>query len=98
MSKYAERRKPPEGGFKHLNEVQVAELLNLSERTLQGWRVTGKGPTFEKFGRSVRYATTAVEAWIAAQERASTTAASPPGLYNIPRDRPLSDCERGEWS
>ena len=98
MSKYAKMKRPPEGGFKHLNEVQVAELLNLSRRTLQGWRLKGEGPTFEKFGRSVRYAADAVEAWIAAQERASTTAASPPCLFNIHQDRSLSDCGRGERS
>ncbi len=61
----------------HLTEVEVAELLDMSPRTLQGWRVQGKGPPFEKFGRSVRYNSTALHAWIAAQEWNSTSDAGP---------------------
>jgi Helix-turn-helix domain len=38
-----------------LNETQAAEILGLSVRTLQAWRVRGGGPAYVKIGRSVRY-------------------------------------------
>jgi predicted DNA-binding transcriptional regulator AlpA len=38
-----------------LTESQAAELLGLSSRTLQAWRVRGVGPRYTKLGRSVRY-------------------------------------------
>lgn len=65
----------------HMTEREVAELLNMSHRTLQGWRSGGGGPRFGKFGRSVRYDRAAVEAWIADQERSSTSATCPPSTW-----------------
>jgi predicted DNA-binding transcriptional regulator AlpA len=38
-----------------LVEAAAAEFLGLSVRTLQQWRVSGRGPQFLKMGRSVRY-------------------------------------------
>jgi hypothetical protein len=38
-----------------LNEVQAADFLRLSIRTLQAWRGNGKGPSFVRAGRAVRY-------------------------------------------
>lgn len=72
-------------GRRHLNETEVAERLKLSKRTLQGWRLKGEGPNFEKFGRSVRYAESTLETWIAECERGSTTALGRPEFSNIHR-------------
>lgn len=36
-------------------ETEAADFLCQSVRTIQKWRVTGAGPHFYKFGRSVRY-------------------------------------------
>ena len=38
-----------------LREGEAASFLDLSKRTLQAWRVQGRGPKFIKVGRSVRY-------------------------------------------
>lgn len=38
-----------------LTEVQAADFLNLSVRTLQAWRLRGGGPRYIKCGRAVRY-------------------------------------------
>jgi Helix-turn-helix domain len=38
-----------------LNEAQAAQILGLSVRTLQAWRVRGGGPPYVKVGRAVRY-------------------------------------------
>ena len=44
-----------------LNERQVASMLGMSPRTLQGWRVLGKGPGWVKIGALVRYTPEAIE-------------------------------------
>jgi hypothetical protein len=38
-----------------LTEVQAADLLSLSVRTLQAWRARAFGPPFVRAGRAVRY-------------------------------------------
>ena len=38
-----------------LNESQAANLLGVSVRTLQAWRLRGRGPRYIKIGRAVRY-------------------------------------------
>jgi excisionase family DNA binding protein len=56
-----------------LSEHQVAELLCQSVRTIQKWRVTGYGPAFYKFGRSVRYRRSEVAEWIEMRRKAHTS-------------------------
>lgn len=41
--------------FSYLSEQQVAAILSVSVRTLQGWRYYKKGPAYLKIGRLVRY-------------------------------------------
>lgn len=47
-----------------LNEVRTADLLNLSIRTLQAWRVQGRGPSYVRAGRAVRYRKSDLKDWI----------------------------------
>ena len=49
-----------------LNETQAAQILNLSIRTLQAWRVRGSGPVFIQAGRAVRYRRTDIFQWVEA--------------------------------
>jgi excisionase family DNA binding protein len=56
-----------------LSQRDAATLLALSERTLERLRVNGGGPRFIKVGASVRYQQEALERWVAAQERGSTS-------------------------
>jgi hypothetical protein len=42
----------PDAAF---NEIQAAQFLGVSVRTLQAWRVRGGGPRYCKIGRAVRY-------------------------------------------
>ena len=60
-----------EGGF--LNTRRAAGYLDLSPRTLDGYRVSGAGPAFHRFGNRVRYRMTDLDAW-AVERRATTTA------------------------
>jgi predicted DNA-binding transcriptional regulator AlpA len=83
MSKYHVSNALADHEQAYLNEVELAEWLNISRRTLQGWRLRGGGPAYEKFGRSVRYGISKVRAWIAERERTSTSAQSSDGRCNI---------------
>jgi len=38
-----------------MNEQQVADVLGLSVRTLQAWRLRDRGPTFTRIHGVVRY-------------------------------------------
>jgi hypothetical protein len=51
----------------------TAELLGLSKRTLERFRLEGYGPPFRKFGRRVLYARSDVLSWADAQRRTSTS-------------------------
>ena len=52
---------------------RAADYLGLSPRTLDGYRVSGDGPAFHRFGNRVRYRRADLDAW-AAKRRATTTA------------------------
>ncbi len=55
-----------------LHQKATAELLGLSERTLERFRLEGRGPQFRKFGSRVMYAASDVLAWADRQRRTST--------------------------
>lgn len=51
-----------------LTEPQVAELLGVTQRTMQRWRKAGRDlPAHTKIGRHVVYDREDVEAWVAVQ-------------------------------
>jgi predicted site-specific integrase-resolvase len=52
-----------------LSSADVAELLDVSERTLEFWRYAGKGPAYVKVGKRVRYRPVDVEAYVEAQRQ-----------------------------
>jgi hypothetical protein len=56
-----------------LTQRDAATILRLSQRTLERLRVSGLGPKFLKAGKAVRYQPAALERWVAAQERGSTS-------------------------
>ncbi|WP_173401544.1 helix-turn-helix transcriptional regulator [Bradyrhizobium cosmicum] len=49
-----------------LTEVQAADFIGLSIRTLQTWRTKAFGPAFVRAGRSVRYRRSDLMHWIEA--------------------------------
>jgi hypothetical protein len=56
-----------------LVEKDAALFLNLSVRTLQNWRVSGRGPCFVKIGRRVQYRLADLEEYVATCIRRSTS-------------------------
>ena len=53
-------------------EREAARFLNLSHRTLQDWRVTGRGPAFTRLESAVRYRAADLDAFILAGSSAPT--------------------------
>ena len=56
-----------------LTQRQASEMLALSERTLERFRVSGLGPKFVRIGRSIRYRHCDVEEWTASRVVGSTS-------------------------
>ena len=56
-----------------VDENEAADLLGLSKRTLQAWRVRGGGPPFLKLGRLVRYDVTMLWGWAASHVAENTS-------------------------
>jgi excisionase family DNA binding protein len=56
-----------------LTQGEAAEVLRLSERTLERLRLQGSGPRYVKAGRSVRYRETDLDGWIASRVVGSTS-------------------------
>ena len=57
---------------KFIPETEAADYLCQSVRTIQKWRVTGAGPQFFKFGRSVRYRRRDLFDWVEERRKAHT--------------------------
>ena len=66
-----------EAGF--LDTRRAAAWLGLSHRTLEGYRVSGRGPAFHRFGNRVRYRRSDLGAWAA--KRYAVTTAHRPGRH-----------------
>jgi hypothetical protein len=49
-----------------LTPAEVAERLGVTENALAIWRYYRRGPSFKKFGRSIRYEETAIDEFEAA--------------------------------
>lgn len=56
-----------------LTQREAADVLRLSERTLERLRVQGGGPPYVKANRAVRYRESDLEAWVAARVVSSTS-------------------------
>lgn len=47
-----------------LTEKDVARILKVSVRTVQGWRLRGDGPRWTTFGGNVRYRPTDIAVYV----------------------------------
>ena len=60
--------------IRHLNQIELADRWNISERTLERWRWLGGGPAYLKIGGRVLYRLEDVKAHETKNLRASTSA------------------------
>ena len=63
-----------------LGESETAQLLSVSTRTLQAWRLRGGGPVFVRCGRAVRYRRRDLTAWMDANAVSSTSEVAEQGV------------------
>ncbi len=56
-----------------LGESETAQMLSVSTRTLQAWRLKGGGPVFVRCGRAVRYRRRDLISWMDANAVSSTS-------------------------
>ena len=56
-----------------LTQQGLSELIGVSPRTLERWRVEGSGPRFCRAGRKILYPSEDVEKWLLANRRSSTS-------------------------
>jgi excisionase family DNA binding protein len=52
---------------KLLTQQQLADELEVSQRTLERWRQQGTAPAFIRVGRSPRYRRADIDAWLDCQ-------------------------------
>ena len=63
-----------------IREDEAADLLEVSKRTLQKWRVEGQGPLYVQLSaRAIRYRRGDLESWINERVRSSTSDATARG-------------------
>lgn len=60
-----------------VTEQEASNILGLSARTLQKWRLQGNGPRFVKLGHAVRYDPVELDRYIDGARRRSTSDAGP---------------------
>lgn len=51
---------------KWLSSGEVAEMLGVTQRTVENWRGSGKGPAYARIGSNIRYREEDVLAWVEA--------------------------------
>jgi predicted DNA-binding transcriptional regulator AlpA len=56
-----------------LSTKEAADYCKLSPRTMEGYRVKGKGPVYYKLGNRVRYSVSDLDDWLARCRRTSTS-------------------------
>jgi excisionase family DNA binding protein len=60
-----------------ITEDEAAKALNVSVRTLQRWRVEGRGPGHVKMGKKVGYTGRDLERYVERCRRQSTSQSAP---------------------
>jgi excisionase family DNA binding protein len=57
----------------YLTQAEAADVLHVSERTLERWRLEGRGQTYTKAGHRVLYRASDIEEWLQSRRRQSTS-------------------------
>jgi hypothetical protein len=54
----------PATAKRFLSDAEIEGCFGIPRKTLQNWRILGRGPLYRKFGNSVRYDVADLEIWI----------------------------------
>ncbi|MDE0282055.1 MAG: helix-turn-helix domain-containing protein [Gammaproteobacteria bacterium] len=73
MREKTENTKQEKNDPVYLDTRRAADLLGLSPRTLDRYRVTGEGPEFFRFGNRIRYLKSDVLDWARVRRLRSTS-------------------------
>lgn len=65
----------PSAARQMLTTGRAARYTGVAESTLEKLRLTGRGPTYIKLGRSVRYSPDDLDEWMSSHRRKSTSVA-----------------------
>ncbi|MGI8746098.1 MAG: helix-turn-helix transcriptional regulator [Bryobacteraceae bacterium] len=57
-----------------ISDVELEAEYGIARKTLQKWRLFGKGPRFCKFEGAVRYEVSDIEAWVETSRRGTVQA------------------------
>ena len=60
-------------GNEPLTETDAADRLGLKVATLRAWRHQGKGPTFVRLGRAIRYLASDIDEFLSANRHGPTS-------------------------
>lgn len=75
--------------IKHMNQAQLSRRLGISPRTLEGWRRTGAGQNYLKFGTRVVYRIEDIEKFELDNQRLHKRRVTPKPL-SMPTEVPQS--------
>ena len=62
----------------YLTQAEAADVLRISARSLERWRLEGTGPAYRKFGRRVVYGRADLETWAESRVFTSTSESERP--------------------
>ena len=64
---------------KYLTTEEATAYLRLAPRALAAYRISGKGPTYHRFGRAVQYTRQDLDAWATTKRRRAAKRREPTG-------------------
>ena len=72
---------------KFLTTAQLADMLQVSERTIIKMREQGTGPAPQRIGRNIRYSPASIQRWLDAQHIAPPSSKSTPSAKSAPASK-----------
>lgn len=70
-----------------LTTAQLADMLQVSERTIIKMREQGTGPAPQRIGRNIRYSPASIQRWLDAQHEAPDANKGAPSAKSAPASK-----------
>lgn len=72
---------------KFLTTAQLADMLQVSERTIIKMREQGTGPAPQRIGRNIRYSPASIQRWLDAQHVTPQSSKGTPSAKSAPASK-----------